>query len=686
MSWFKRQLRRFFDYAENGVERIFGPHANPMRQLGALGWLLFWIITASGLYVYIFFDTGVSQAYASVEALTREQWWLGGVMRSLHRYASDGLVAVAVVHMAREFALDRLRGPRWFAWITGLIVLGFVYVCGITGYWMVWDQLAQYVAVTTAEWLDRLPLFVEPIARNFLSDRYLSGRFFTLMAYVHIAAPLLMLLVMWIHIMRYAEAKVMPPRALAWGTGGMLVALSLIAPAVSQPPADLSHVTAHVGLDWFYLPLYPVVDRWGAAAGWFVLLAIGLTLLLLPWVGRRQAPATAVVHLDNCNGCGRCVDDCPFSAIELGPRTDGAAFAEQAVVNAARCVACGICVGSCPTATPFRLKTALVPGIELPGDPLSVLREDIVARGAKLEGAQRVIVLSCGHGAGVEETPSVAVIVVPCVGMVPPPFIDFVLARKIADGVLLAGCRRRDCYHRLGDRWAEQRIAAIRDPILRARVSRNQVAISWAGSKQRALRRKGLELFQREIVERSSARANSLDAWRYGRPAATVAWRTVGQACAFIGVAVLLGYLSMAPSHEALGPRQAVVSLSFSHAGRLKQPCKPLTVEELAKLPISMRRPRDCVRERWPVEVELIVNGELRHAGTYAAAGLWSDGPSTIYKRFKVPVGVTTLDVRLRDSGRKQGFDYTRSLAVDLKPAQNLVIDFHAEQGGFSIL
>lgn len=685
MSWLKRRLRALFEHAEDGVERVFGSEWNPMRQLGALGWLLFWIIAASGLYLYIFFDTGVTQAYESIRSLTYGQWWAGGIMRSLHRYASDALVAVAIVHMLREFAFDRLRGPRWFAWITGLVVLGFVYVCGITGYWMVWDRLAQYVAVTTSEWLDRLPLFVEPIARNFLGDRYLSGRFFTLMVYVHIAAPLLMLLFMWVHIMRYAEAKVTPARGLSWSTGGMLLALSLIWPAVSQPPADLGHVPTVLGLDWFYLPLYPVIDRWGVTAVWLAVLATTIVLVLLPWVGRRRRAGIAVVHLDNCNGCGRCVEDCPFSAITLEPRSDGAPFAQQVRVNAAHCVACGICAGACPTATPFRRATALVPGIELPDDPLSRLREDILARGAKLEGTQRVVVLTCQHGATVRESPSVAVIAVPCVGMVPPPFIDFVLARKIADGVLLAGCRERECYHRLGYEWTEQRIAAQRDPNLRERVPRDRVGVSWAAPTQSALRRAELELFQRELAGGSPAPRSGLNPWRRARLHGGVAWRTLGQALAYSCVAALLAYFSIAPRHEVLGPKLAMVNLSFSQAGRLKEPCTALTPAELAKLPINMRRPRDCRRERWPVEVQLVINGELMHSGRYAPAGLWSDGPSTVYKRFAVPAGQTTLSVRLRDSGRVEGFDYTRSATVDLEAAQNLVIDFHAEQGGFSI-
>jgi ferredoxin/coenzyme F420-reducing hydrogenase delta subunit len=440
-----------------------------------------------------------------------------------------------------------------------------------------------------------------------------------------------------------------------------------------------------LGLDWFYLPLYPVIDRWGVTAVWLAALATSIVLVLLPWVGRRRRAGIAVVHLDNCNGCGRCVEDCPFSAITLEPRSDGAPFAQQVLVNAAHCVACGICAGACPTATPFRRATALVPGIELPDDPLSRLREEILARGAKLEGTQRVVVLTCQHGATVPESPSVAVIQTPCVGMVPPPFIDFVLARKIADGVLLAGCRERECYHRLGYEWTEQRIAAKRDPNLRERVSRDRVGVSWAAPTQSALRRAELELFQRELAGGSPAPRSGLNPWRRARLHGGVAWRTLGQALAYSCAAALLAYFSIAPRHEVLGPKLAMVNLSFSQAGRLKEPCTALTPAELAKLPINMRRPRDCRRERWPIEVQLVINGELMLSGRYAPAGLWSDGPSTVYKRFAVPAGQTTLSVRLRDSGRVEGFDYTRSATVDLETAQNLVIDFHAEQGGFSI-
>jgi ferredoxin/coenzyme F420-reducing hydrogenase delta subunit len=686
MGSIKNGMRALFERLEDFTEGAFGPHFNPMRQIGAIGWLLFWTITVTGIYLYIFFDTGVTQAYESVQSLTHAQWWAGGIMRSFHRYASDALVVVACVHLLREFAFDRLHGPRWFAWVTGLVSLGFIYICGITGYWVVWDRLAQFVAVTTSEWLDKLPLFAEPIARNFLGDEYLSGRFFTLMAYLHIFAPLFMLLVMWLHITRYTDAKIMVPRGFALGIGAAMLALSLVFPAVSQPPADLRHLPESVGIDWFYLPLYPALARFSGTVTWLGVLASGIFLALLPWLRRRRSERVAVVHLDNCNGCGRCVADCPFSAITLEPRSDGAAFEQEAVVNAGHCVSCGICVGACPTASPFRRATELVPGIELPDWPMAALREEVQARSAKLEGAARTLVFACREGAKVAESPSTAVIGVPCVGMIPPPFLDFVLARKLADGVMLAGCRDEECYHRLGSRWTTARIAMERDPQLRARVPRERVGLSWAARTQRAARRADVAAFQSQLASAKAAGTGGIvaQAWRHPRSRALFALRIAGQVAIYAAMAVLVGYLSVLPRHPVLAPDHTMISLSFSHAGHPKKECKPLTPEEMAQLQPNMRRPRDCPRERWPVEIELAMNGQLLFSGVEPPAGLWDDGPSTVYKRFAVPAGPAELTVRLRDSGRKQGYDFERTERVELKPGENRVIDFH-ELGGISI-
>ncbi|MCL4186782.1 MAG: cytochrome b N-terminal domain-containing protein [Rhodobacteraceae bacterium] len=484
MALLRPALRRGFDRIERLLDRAFGPDWNPLARLGPLGWYLFWIVAVTGIYLFIFFDTGVIDAYASVEWLTNDHWWHAGVARSLHRYASDLMVLVMFTHLLREWAMDRYRGRRWFSWVTGVPVIWFVYLSGITGYWLVWDQLAQYVAVTTTELLDTLGIFAEPIARNFLAPTLLSGRFFTLMVFLHIAIPLLLLLMMWIHIQRITEARTNPPRGLAVVTLVALVVVSLAIPAESQGPADLKGIPQSVGIDWFILPLYPVIESVPSGVIWWGVLAFTVLLSGMPWLPRRREGGAAQVFLDHCNGCSRCVADCPYAAITLVPRSDGLPFSHEVVVNPARCVACGICMGACPSSTPFRRSGDLVTGIDLPDRPLAQLRAEVIAAGQALTGKGRVLTLACGQGAAVGSAPGR--VVLPCVAMAPPSLIDFIISRGLADGVAVAGCAERDCFNRFGHAWTEARFGRTRDPYLRARVPRDRLLTVWAGPSETA--------------------------------------------------------------------------------------------------------------------------------------------------------------------------------------------------------
>ena len=402
----------------------------------------------------------------------------------------------------REFSLDRLRGKRFFAWLTGVPALIFIYLCGISGYWLVWDELAQYIAIATSEWLDALPFFAEPIANNFLNSTTLGNRFFTLMVFIHIFAPLFMLLLMWVHIQRHAQAKVNPPRPLAIGTAVMLLAMSILWPAVSQGPANLDVVPAQVGLDWFYLAIFPLLDIMTGAQLWLMMIGAGVLLMLLPWLPPRKAQPAAVVSLENCNGCARCYDDCPFSAIRMVPRSDGRGYDTEAVVNEDNCMSCGVCVGSCPTATPFRRASAMVPGIELPHHRIADLREESMLASTRFIKGRRILVYGCDHsGTDKLARDDTQVITMPCVAMLPPSFIDFALSRNLADGVAIAGCAECDCYNRLGGDWMQMRLDGERDPYLRRRVNRNRLRFWRLRRSDNRVRRQSLDEFSGALSE-----------------------------------------------------------------------------------------------------------------------------------------------------------------------------------------
>ena len=233
----QRVLAQLFNLAEIILNKIFGRRLNPLHHLGALTIFFFWIVLVSGVYVFVFFETSVNGAYQSVEYLTHEQWYLGGIMRSLHRYASDAIILTIALHLLKEFAHDRFRGSRWFSWVSGIPLVWMVFALGISGYWLVWDRLAQYIAIVSAELIDVFPIFTDSMARNFLTVESVSDRFFTLLAFVHlIGLPMFLIFVIWTHVMRLNNPNINPPRPLMIGSCLALVALSLIKPR-TQPGA-----------------------------------------------------------------------------------------------------------------------------------------------------------------------------------------------------------------------------------------------------------------------------------------------------------------------------------------------------------------------------------------------------------------------------------------------------------------
>ena len=161
------------------------------------------------------------------------------------------------------------------------------------------------------------------------------------------------------------------------------------------------------------------------------------------------------------------------------------------------------------------------------------------------------------------------------------------------------------------------------------------------------------------------------------------AMKIIGQFLAYGVFAAVIAYFSTMPAYTHLDPDQALIKLSFSHAGQPKGECHQRTAAELAELAPNMRIALDCPRERLPITVELMLDGAVIHERTYPPAGLWNDGPSSVYQRFPVAAGQHQLAVRLRDSKRVDGFDYMHTENIELLPRQNFVIDFRADTVGF---
>ncbi|MEP7281502.1 MAG: hydrogenase iron-sulfur subunit [Rubrivivax sp.] len=487
---------RAWQRVEHGVDAVFGNAANPLRHLGAIGFGLFWLLALSGIYLYAVLDTSVEGAYLSIDRLSRQQWALGGVLRSLHRYAADAFVVVMLAHLLREWLHGRYTGFRRFSWWTGVPLLVFGFISAIGGFWLNWDQLGQFSAMATAELLDWLPFFASPLTRNFISAAAVSDRLFSLFVFIHLGVPLLMLFGLWFHIQRVSRADVFPPRALAWGLAAMLLVLALLRPVISGAPANPAQMPQALAYDWLLLAIHPLAHATSAGTVWALLAAALIVLVALPFFPRRSVPqAVAVVDPANCNGCRRCFDDCPYAAVTMVPHPSGRIGREMATVDADLCASCGICVGACPSSTPFRSVAELVTGIDMPQAPISALREQLRRGLAASNAPHKIVAFGCDKGARVESlaAPDVLPLSLMCIGALPPSFVEYAL-RDGASAVLVSGCRENGCEYRLGQRWTAERLAGTREPHLREAVPRQNLATVWgdAGDEdhlQRALAR-----------------------------------------------------------------------------------------------------------------------------------------------------------------------------------------------------
>lgn len=153
--------------------------------------------------------------------------------------------------------------------------------------------------------------------------------------------------------------------------------------------------------------------------------------------------------------------------------------------------------------------------------------------------------------------------------------------------------------------------------------------------------------------------------------------RYLSQAVLYAAFVAVIGYFSTAPKYEHLPPDEALIKLSFSHAGARKEPCHERTPEELAKLAPNMRAQTVCPRERVPVTVEVALDGKPLFRVVAPPSGLAKDGASTVYRRVAVPAGMHRIAARLSDVPGGE-FNYSGDTAVDLPPGHVLVIDFDA--------
>jgi Pyruvate/2-oxoacid:ferredoxin oxidoreductase delta subunit/coenzyme F420-reducing hydrogenase delta subunit len=465
----ERMALRLLTAADTVANRLYTQRFNPLYQSGTIVVALYVVLIVTGLWLILFYRVGAP--WESVAGIAASPW-TGNWVRSLHRYASDLAVVATAVHAFRMFAQGRSRGARTLAWLSGWLLLALIMVCGWTGYVMVWDVFGQYLAQEGARILDALPMLSEPVSRAFTGELPLPMAFFFLNLFVHIGVPLAMVAVFWLHLKRLARPRLLPPAPTMWATIGALTVASAAWQVPMAPQANALLLPSQVPADVFFAFWIPLTRSIGGRQTALLAMAIAVGVLALPRLVARgtAAPPPSTVDEEICVGCLQCAMDCPYGAITMVER-DSRRSPLVARVDPALCVSCGICAGSCPPM-----------GVGPPGrsgrDQLAQVRGFLSAPGRR---PGEIVVVCCEHGAGAYASDLRAAGAAPypidCAGNLHTSVIEHLL-RGAVDGVLVLACPPRDCWHREGTRWLDERVYQAREAELQPRVNRARVRIA----------------------------------------------------------------------------------------------------------------------------------------------------------------------------------------------------------------
>jgi len=154
--------------------------------LGGMTLFLFLVQVMSGILLLLYYQPSESNAFESVRFIMT-QVHFGWLIRSIHGWCANLLMALAFAHMFSTFFLKSYRKPREMTWVSGMLLLGLMLAFGFSGYLLPWNTLSYFATMVGTNIAGAVPWLGEFVLRFLRGGDSVTGATLTRFFGFHVA-------------------------------------------------------------------------------------------------------------------------------------------------------------------------------------------------------------------------------------------------------------------------------------------------------------------------------------------------------------------------------------------------------------------------------------------------------------------------------------------------------------------
>jgi cytochrome b6 len=289
---------------------------------GGMTLFLFCVQVATGILLLLYYRPSAENAFESVQFIVTEVQF-GWLIRSVHSWSANLLIAALFVHMFSVFFLSAYRKPREVTWLTGVALLFISITFGFSGYLLPWNELAFFATKVGTEIAGVVPVVGHFVLRFLRGGDDVTGATLTRFFGFHVAIlPAITTVILGIHLLlvqmhgmsvppslenqKVSKMKFVP-NFLLRDLIGWILALGVLAALAAIFPWELGHkadafAPAPEGIkpEWYFLFMFQTLKYLpakilfidGEVVGILAFGLGGLFLFLVPFLNRTPDHTT----------------------------------------------------------------------------------------------------------------------------------------------------------------------------------------------------------------------------------------------------------------------------------------------------------------------------------------------------------------------------------------------------------